>query len=85
MTHRHFQSFDRAIRVYANRLILSSLDDSDDIAGIIGTEIDDCPQCWRRIAVYVAALASEHLAAVLGDEAEAIAETEARISDALDS
>lgn len=85
MTCRHHPERFRALRVYANRLILARLDDNDYTSDMIAAEIADCPSCWRDIAVYLAALASEHLVEACGDdEAAALSVTEDRIASALD-
>lgn len=84
MIRCHGERF-RDISVWANRLILSRLDDNDDASGMIAAEIADCPGCWQNIAVYLAALVSERLVETCGDdEAAAIAYTEARIAKLLD-
>ena len=38
----------RNLRVWANRLILSRLDDNDDVPDMIAAEIADCPGCRRQ-------------------------------------
>lgn len=54
------------LRGWANRLILSHLNNGWDVPDTISVEINNCPGCWQGIAVYCANLASEHLVETIG-------------------
>ncbi len=64
---RHHPERRRTIRAWANRLILSRVDDRFAHAPVaIDEEVGGCVECWQHIAVYCATLASEHLVEAIG-------------------